>query len=213
MRQLQPLEINKAQVLEVAMHDFGEYGFAYASLRRICEMGGFTAARLRRAFRSKEELYVACVESAYTQLAAHLQAFQTDAQADLETNLLRLYRVWLYFFRSHADHIRVIIGARAVPPPGLQTKLTAIRQKVLLAYLQEILQDIARAYSPNDASRQATLAALWMSMLDSVIIGGGLQKRDLYPENLEMHLHAREEMFKEALHIWALGLERAQDTQ
>lgn len=205
MRQ-QPLEIDKAQVLQAAMHDFGEYGFAYASLRRICEMGGFTPARLRRVYRSKEVLYVACVEAAYTQLSAHLQKFRTDAASDLETDLLRLYRVWLYFFRLHPEQIKVIIGARAVPPPGLQAKLGVIRQKALSANLQKILQNLVHTHISDDATGTA-LVTLLMSLLDDVILGSGLQKSDLYPENLETHLHEREQTFQKALHIWMRGWE------
>lgn len=213
MRQ-QPLEMDKTQVLQAAMHDFGEYGFAYASLRRICEMGGFTPAQLRRVYRSKEVLYVACVEAAYTQLSAHLRQFQFDATADLEADLLRLYRVWLYFFRLHPEQLKVIIGARAVPPPGLQTKLSAIRQKVLSANLQEILQDLMHAHISDDETGTA-LVTLFMSLLDDVILGSGLQKSDLYPENLETHLHEREQTFQKALHIWVRGweLENAAQTQ
>jgi AcrR family transcriptional regulator len=68
-----PREQREREVLTVAAREFGRAGFAAASLARVAEQSGISKAMVLSYFRSKEELFAACVEEAGRNLAEHIE--------------------------------------------------------------------------------------------------------------------------------------------
>lgn len=206
MKQLQRTDVSKEQIINAAIYEFGKYGFPYASQRRICEVGGFTNAVLLRQFDNLDALYLECVSTCYAQLHAHLQTFHLHPQDTLEDNLLRLHRCWQNFFRLSPEKLRIFIQARAVPPPGLKSRLNAVRKAQLTDCLRDKLLEIVCFYMPDDTQRQAFLVDSWMELLENIAVGVNLHKRDLYPENFERWLHEQEELFQRFVRMLLYGL-------
>lgn len=210
MKQIQRTDVSKEQIVKAAIYEFGKYDFPYASQRRICEVGGFTNAALLRQFGHMDELYLECVTACYEQLHAHLEGFQLHTQDSLEGNLLRLHRCWQNFFRISPEKLRIFIRARVAPPPGLKSRLDAVRKVQFVDCLHEKLQEIVCFYMPDDTQQQTFLVDSWMGMLENIVIGVGLHNRDLYPENFEHWLHAQEELFQSTVRMLLYGLSSEQ---
>ncbi|HVK24675.1 MAG TPA: helix-turn-helix domain-containing protein, partial [Actinokineospora sp.] len=56
-----PREQREREVLALAAAEYGRAGFAAASLARIAERSGISKAMVLSYYRSKEELFAACV--------------------------------------------------------------------------------------------------------------------------------------------------------
>ena len=88
------------KILDAARKEFMQYGFKDASMRRIGEAAGLTAAALYRHFDSKEALFGAAVEPAVHDIYAWIDAHVARAEAavnaggeglwqDTEINMMR----------------------------------------------------------------------------------------------------------------------------
>ena len=64
MTSKKPAEGARERILKVASDIFAESGFKAASVRKICERAGANAAMVNYYFRSKDELYIAVIDTA-----------------------------------------------------------------------------------------------------------------------------------------------------
>ena len=74
-------------IIEAATAEFMEYGFKDASMRRIANAVGMSAAGLYKHFASKEEMFSALVEPSYQGL---LSLFGSEAGEQAKTFSVRL---------------------------------------------------------------------------------------------------------------------------
>lgn len=211
MKQSKKTEISRSQIIEAALSEFSEKGFPYASLRRICEKGNFSNGKLFHHFEDKNDLYLACIEHAYTLLTDHILRFDFDAAQNLEENSVNLFIHWQSFWHMHPDLISVLFESRVAAPPELRKKIVPIGQKTFLAAVKLKLRNMFSFYYPNSPQKQSFLVGVWITAHDYATVGIGYQKSLVYNEGeLDSYLQKQNAMFEKVLIAFLYGMESEQ---
>lgn len=203
------IEITKSEIMRVAIEEFSKNGFNNTSVRGICRAGGFTNGKFFYYFKDKTDLIQNCVREGYELLADYIYLFKTDIKADLETNSMNLFTHWQDFWRQHPELIFFFVETRINPPHELRYDFTARRRETFVATLRSKLKDIMSLYYPEDFKKQAFLTGIWLTVLDYVVIGIGLQKVDIYSDS-ESWLRSQNRMFRKVLTAFLYGIESEQ---
>src|SRR5688500_8499676 len=93
------------RLLEAAEQEFADVGFEAAKLADIAARAGIRRPSLLYHFKTKEDLYGATVERAFTQLGVALQATMSAA-GDFEARLLATVAGYARFVADHPNVAR-----------------------------------------------------------------------------------------------------------
>lgn len=202
-------EVSRNEIMRVSIEEFSKNGFNNTSVRGICRAGGFTNGRFFYYFKDKTDLIHNCVRENYELLSDYINLFKMDIKADLETNSLNLFSHWQDFWRQHPELIFFFVETRISPPNDLRYDFTACRRETFVATLRAKLKDIMSFYYPDDLKKQAFLVGIWLTVLDYVVLGIGLQKVDIYSDR-ESWLRSQYTMFRKVLTAFLYGIESEQ---
>ena len=97
----------KALLLEAAAREFARFGLGGARVDRIAEQAGVNVRMLYYYFKSKDELFLAVLERAYTVIRESEKALQLD-QVDPEEGIRRLVEFTWHFQNSHPEFITLL---------------------------------------------------------------------------------------------------------
>jgi AcrR family transcriptional regulator len=97
----------RAEILEVATHEFADKGFAGARVDEIAAKTRTTKRMLYYYFGSKEQLYVEVLERAYTGIRALEQQLDVEHLDPMEA-IRRLAGLTFDHHESHPDFIRLV---------------------------------------------------------------------------------------------------------
>ena len=96
------------RLLEAAEQEFADVGFEAAKLADIAARAGIRRPSLLYHFKTKEDLYAATVEQAFTQLGVALQATMSAA-GDFEARLLATVVGYARFVADHPNVARIVL--------------------------------------------------------------------------------------------------------
>ena len=71
MTQSERREKSRAAILEAALAEFGERGYAAASVDGVCARGGISKGLMYHYYKGKDELFCECVRAMFAALAEH----------------------------------------------------------------------------------------------------------------------------------------------
>ena len=75
MTQSERREKSRAAILEAALAEFGERGYAAASVDGVCARGGISKGLMYHYYKGKDELFCECVRAMFAALAEHLGGY------------------------------------------------------------------------------------------------------------------------------------------
>jgi len=126
-------ENTRPQILEAAAREFAEKGLAGSRVDSIAEVSGCNKAMIYYFFKSKEELYLAVLEHAYSEMRAHEQRLDLGNLPPLAA-LRRLVEFKFDYIRTHPRLIGLLSGEnvngarylkRSACVPDMQSPLVA----------------------------------------------------------------------------------------
>jgi AcrR family transcriptional regulator len=100
-------ERTKAEILEVAMSEFAEHGFAGARVDEIASITSTTKRMIYYYFESKEGLYLGVLEAAYESIRRLEQTLDVEGLHPVEA-LRKLAESTYDHHTKHADFIRLV---------------------------------------------------------------------------------------------------------
>lgn len=106
-------DATRQRMLSEAVALFSEHGLGSTSLRDVASAAGVSLAMVHHVFGSKDDLYEACIDATYAELAgmkAEL-AFELLTQAPLEALFTRAVRTVYRFAREHRTAVRLLTRA------------------------------------------------------------------------------------------------------
>ena len=157
-------ERTRANILEVATHEFSEKGLAGARVDEIAERTNTSKRMIYYYFESKEGLYRAVLEKAYEQIRRIEGDVTTDQLPPVEA-LRELVGATYDWHNDHPDFVRLVMNEnihRAQHIGALPILLT--RRRSILDLLQKLLQrgeksgDFRKGLDPLDL--HMTISAL-----------------------------------------------------
>lgn len=120
MKQLEKTKLTRDRILSAAMNEFGKSGYAGASLNNICSVG-IPKGLIYHNFKSKDDLYIACVGICFDRLTEQLK--KTVIGDDLQ----KYMSLRLAYFKEHEQEARIFFDAVLQPPEALREQIGALR--------------------------------------------------------------------------------------
>lgn len=204
LKQIQKSQISKEHIIQTAITEFGKYGFASASVNRICENGGISKGKLYHHFNGKSEIYLDAITYCYEMFALHMRQFHVDTAVSLEKNLLACYQLFSKFWYLHPEMLNLFVESRTFPPSELREEIMDTRSHFFNQAVKEKLREIVLFHFPNNEKQQKILVGLCFTAID--YITSSVASPAIHPqENLEGYIHAQNDLFQNAIHIFLYG--------
>lgn len=204
MKQEKKTQISKEQIIRTAITEFSTYGYAAASINRICQNGGISKGRLYHHYNGKAEIYFKAVAYCYETFAAHMRQFEIDKQTDFENNLCALYKLFREFWEKNPEMLNLFVESRTLPPPELREELMRVRTQFFNKAVKEKLREIVLFHFPNNEQQQRVLVGLFYTAIDYISTNIGTP--DIPPQtDFTGFVDAQNELFRTAIHIFLYG--------
>lgn len=146
MKQKEKSELTRQRIMAAAMEEFGTHDYGTASMNAICERGALPKGLIYHHFKGKEDLYLACVEEVFHQLAAALNDYaEANSTASGEALLIECFEVRQRFFSQHPFYGEVLHSVSAMPPAGLAEEIASRRaelNRVNLTLLRRVVGQV-----------------------------------------------------------------------
>lgn len=157
-----PREERERQLLDVATAEFGDRGYAYASVTDIAAAAGVSKPLIYTYFGSRDGLHAACVQRAGTRLVEAVAAAQTvSGTRKAVATLTALFEA----LDGHPENWKVVYDA-TLPRPSAAFTTAREYQEALNTMGAE---GVAEVLSGADTEDQSLLLALWFSIVSTTI--------------------------------------------
>ena len=168
MKQSERRAKSRAAILDAAFAEFGERGYAAATIDGVCARGGISKGMMYHYYKGKDELFCDCVGEMFSALAEHMGKYMEHPDTGGSEALLSGYFMFREsFFTEHPNMQTVFKDAIFRTPPHLSEKVKQLRapmrerNRELLRYM--LTQTHLRSgVSENDARR-------WFDALEGML--------------------------------------------
>ncbi len=129
----QLLPEKKDAVLNAALLEFGAHDFAAASLDRIVAAAGISKGGLYEYIAAKEDLYIFCMESAWSSLYRFIREqvalASTPLPADVLERFMTVSRIAIEWYLQHPSMLGLIVRIARLPRDTLAAQAEAVFEK------------------------------------------------------------------------------------
>lgn len=128
MRQEEKTRLTCEKILNVAIMEFGTKSYENASLNTICSENGISKGLVYHNFKSKDEIYLRCVEICFREMTEYLcnAEYKAKTVQDSMRNLLHLRQ---RFFQENPYYSNIFFYALLQPPKHLLPQIREIRRQ------------------------------------------------------------------------------------
>ena len=117
----------RRRIMDSALAEFAQQGYGASSVNTICAAEGISKGIIYHYFKTKDDLYLACVEECFGQLTEFLKA-HTLEQGSVEAQLEGYFSARVDFFRAHPVYQPIFCEAVISPPMHLTVDIQARKQ-------------------------------------------------------------------------------------
>lgn len=138
MKQAERALRTREKIMTAAMNEFGENGYRGGSIGNICK-AGINKGLLYHYFSSKDELYLACVESSCGRLVEELDNIAGEfpvseenrrsrkAEQEERKNIVQQYmQARMNFYGNYHNESRILFECLLDPPENLRSRIDGI---------------------------------------------------------------------------------------
>lgn len=115
----------RRRIMDCALEEFAQRGYGGSSVNNICAVEGVSKGIIYHYFRTKDELYLACVGECFQHLTQHLREHPIAEDSPAEEQLEQYFECRMDFLRSHPVYQPIFCEAATAPPPGLLEEIRA----------------------------------------------------------------------------------------
>lgn len=127
MKQQEKTQKTRERILAAAMKEFGIKSYESASINTICNQGQLSKGLVYHNFKSKDELYLQCVQICYDQMTQYMKNQTLDFQ-NPQKNLQKILELRQEFFSNHPYYANIFFNSVLQPPKHLLAEIQKIRQ-------------------------------------------------------------------------------------
>ncbi len=202
MKQKERTKRTKERILEAALKEFGEKGYAGATIGEICEKYNISKGLLYHNFDSKATLYLACVSRCFDEVTAYLTAQTTDA------DLKQYMKCRVRYFLDHPLDARIFFEAVLQPPSGLEQEIK-IRKKDFDLFNQQVYHKAISKLPLRDGITE-TIALEYYSIMQEMF-NGYFNSQAYAGKDFSAKIAAHEEKLAQILDIMLYGLAKKEN--
>lgn len=185
--------------MDSALREFSEQGYAASSVNTVCSADGVSKGIIYHYFKTKDDLYLACVEECFYLLTEYLKSHTVHQHSSVEEQMECYFSARTAFFREHPVYQRIFCEAVISPPANLKSEI----QKRKQAFDELNVSILERLLEPVSLRPHITKAEVIESFRQyQDFINAKYQMTTLNTQNFEM----RDESCHKALNILLYGV-------
>lgn len=127
MKKAEKTQETKKRILAAALEEFGSNDYETASINVICNNYHISKGLLYHNYKSKDDLYLACVKVSYDALLDHLK--RNMSSKDTILKLEDFISLRQCFFENNSYHANIFFDTILHPPVHLVQEIKAIRKE------------------------------------------------------------------------------------
>lgn len=137
---------SRQRILDGALKEFAANSYAEASLNNICNDNDISKGIIYHYFKSKDELYLLCVQECFDELTAYLSDAVRTLSGGIEEHLRGYFDARLHFFSDNPLYLQLFCNAILNPPAHLRSAISKLKRdfdKLNVTVLTELLEEIS----------------------------------------------------------------------
>lgn len=189
----------KRRIMDSALLEFERNGYGASSINTICAAQGISKGIIYHYFKTKDALFLACVDECFQRLTDYLHTCLDAKQDSVENQLEEYFAARESFFREHSIYQRIFCEVVISPPAHLKAEI----QKRRLAFDTlnvEVLEKLLQQLPLRPHITKAEVVETFRQFQD--FINAKYQMSDMTPSDFEM----RDESCRKALNILLYGV-------
>lgn len=115
------------EIIQIAINEFAQFGYDESSISRICQNTNLTKGKIYHHFKSKDELFIACIEQCFQELTQYLKSCSFNG--DIENALISYFDARQNFFKRNPNYMKIFFIATVTPPPHLSNLILDIKKE------------------------------------------------------------------------------------
>ena len=119
----------RRRIMDGALAEFSRQGYGASSINTICASQELSKGIVYHYFKTKDDLYLACVEECFDRLTDYLRTQSQAEQGSTGERLERYFTARMVFFREHPVYQRIFCEAVITPPAHLRTGIQKRKQE------------------------------------------------------------------------------------
>ena len=151
----------RARILDAALTEFSDKGYAAASTNAIAERAGVAKGLVFHHFGSKEDLFVAVADDVIAGLAPIFEKTMREAPPDLFARVMAWTDAKLRLMRDDPRRLRFFVGAFADAPDEVRARARAHSESLMQGLLPRLIEGIDTSRLKAGVSAPDLLEALW----------------------------------------------------
>lgn len=116
------------RIMDSALQEFSERGYGASSVNTIASAQGMSKGIIYHYFRTKDDLFLACVEECYCRLTRDLEEKMREVKDDPGAQLETYFSARANFFVAHPIYQHIFCEAMMMPPPHLEKEILEKRK-------------------------------------------------------------------------------------
>ncbi|MGN0735599.1 MAG: TetR/AcrR family transcriptional regulator [Anaerovoracaceae bacterium] len=145
MKREEKNQMMRRRIMDSALAEFAGQGYGGSSVNSICTNQGISKGIIYHYFRSKDDLYLACVEECFQLLTQHISLCLADEHGSAEDQLEKYFVVRMNFFRENPVYQPIFCEASISPPDHLNNEIQERKRdfdKLNVGILEKLLQNL-----------------------------------------------------------------------
>lgn len=135
----------KRRIMDRALAEFSQKGYGAGSINTVCSAQDISKGIIYHYFKSRDDLYLACVEECFSLLTQHIKNSLAGNKGSVEEQLKSYFSVRMAFFRGHPIYRPIFCEAVISPPVHLKNEISARKQafdRLNIEILEKLLQSL-----------------------------------------------------------------------
>ncbi|MGM9631469.1 MAG: TetR/AcrR family transcriptional regulator [Eubacteriales bacterium] len=189
----------RRRIMDSALNEFSKQGYGASSVNVICAAQDISKGIIYHYFRTKDDLFLACVEECFTLLTDYLKETVHLTSGDTNERLTEYFTARSNFFRENPVYQRIFCESVITPPAHLQKEIQE-RKKIFDTLNTQILENLLRQISLCPQFNKEEIIETFRQFQD--FINAKVKMSDLTNQEFE----AYEEQCRKALSILLYGV-------
>lgn len=127
MKRQEQNDSSKERILKAALQEFGEKGYHLASTNCICKNNEISKGLLFHYYKTKDDLFLICVETCFHALSAYLAQHLTSEMQDAKKVLNHYFEIRFNFFKQYPLYEQIFYTAVIDTPSHLAQQIEILR--------------------------------------------------------------------------------------
>jgi len=128
MKRDEKTQIMRRKIMDSALAEFSRQGYGASSINTICTAQNISKGIVYHYFKTKDVLYLACVEECFQQLTEYLQTNISYENSSIEKQLEIYFTLRTRFFQTYPVYQRIFCEAVTAPPAHLKSEIQKCKQ-------------------------------------------------------------------------------------